>query len=70
MSWSLAVGLPTIGDFTYIVIFLVIGFFSDKETEIWNLTNGTNRVIKPTLPKNDYATGIGLYIVPFDFCTT
>ena len=43
--------------------------FSDKETEIWDFINGDNKIVNPTL-KNDYFLGgIGLYIVPFDFCT-
>ena len=47
--------------------FLIIYFFSDMETEIWNLTDETNKVVNPTLSSN-YAVGIGLYIVPFNFC--
>ena len=50
--------------------FLIIDFFSDKETEIWNFTDGTNKVVNPILPNYDYSRGIGLYIVPFNFCTT
>ena len=45
-------------------------FRSDKETEIWQFTNGNNKIINPTLPNMDYIHGIGLYLVPFDFCTT
>ena len=44
--------------------------FSDLETQIWNFTNKNHTVINLTLPRNDYGDGIGLYIVPFDFCTT
>ena len=50
--------------------FLIIDFFSDLETEIWNFTNESNKVVNPILPDDDYAVGIGLYIVPFNFCTT
>ena len=50
--------------------FLITDFFSDKEAEIWNLTDETNKVINPTIPNGDYKFGIGLYIVPFNFCTT
>ena len=50
--------------------FLIIDFFSDLETEIWNFGNETNRVVNPTLPNNDYRYGIALFIVPFNFCTT
>ena len=49
--------------------FLIIDFFSDVETEIWNVTNGSNKVVNPMLPNGDYECGIGLYIVPFNFCT-
>ena len=49
--------------------FLIIDFFSDLETEIWNSTDETNKVINPTLPNDHYSHGIGLYIVPFNFCT-
>ena len=49
--------------------FLIIDFFSDMETEIWNVTNETNKVVNPTLQNEDYVMGIGLYIVPFNFCT-
>ena len=44
-------------------------FFSDKETEIWQFTNGNNKIINPILKNGDYVGGIGLYLVPFDFCT-
>ena len=50
------------------IIFHDKNIFSDAETEIWNLFNGDNRLINPTLPEDDYRNGIGLYIVPFDFC--
>ena len=43
---------------------------SDLETQIWSFTNENHKVINPTLPYYDYKNGIGLYIVPFDFCTT
>ena len=50
--------------------FLIIDFFSDTETEIWNLTDETNKVVNPTLASNwDYSYPMGLYIVPFNFCT-
>ena len=50
--------------------FLIIDFFSDKATEIWNVTDETNKVVNPMFPNWDYMNGIGLYIVPFNFCTT
>ena len=43
--------------------------FSDKETEIWNFTNGDNKIVNPTLKNGYFSEGIGLFIVPFDFCT-
>ena len=58
---------------------MIIGgnsYFSDKETEIWDVTNETNKVLNLTLPNErelssgNYQMGIGLYIVPFNFCTT
>ena len=50
--------------------FLIIDFFSDVETEIWNVTDKTIKVVNPILPNYGYIHGIGLYIVPFNFCTT
>ena len=50
--------------------FLIIDFFSDLETEIWNFTNESNKVVNPILSDVDYAAGTGLYIVPYNFCTT
>ena len=37
-------------------------------TEVWELENGTNKIIEPTLPDNHYAFGIALYVVDKDFC--
>ena len=34
--------------------FLINYFFSDKETEIWNLTSETYKVVNPILPDYDY----------------
>ena len=45
-------------------------FFSGLETEIWNFTNESNKVVSPILPNTNYYYGIGLYLVPFNFCTT
>ena len=50
--------------------FLIIDFFSDVETEIWNITDETDKVANPTLSNGRYYYGIGLYKVPFNFCTT
>ena len=38
------------------------------ETEIWNFKNDSNKIIDPVLPYAQYGLGIGLYIVPMDFC--
>ena len=42
-------------------------FFLSYETEVWELENGSNKVITPTL--DDYFDGIGLYAVDFNFCS-
>ena len=43
-------------------------FLSDEfETEVWELENGNNKVINPTLI--GYTEGIGLYAVDFNFCS-
>ena len=44
--------------------------FSKLQTEIWDFVNGSNKVIDPTLRNFAYSYGIGLYIVPFNFCST
>ena len=49
--------------------FLIIEFFSDMETEIWNLTDETYKVVNPTLSNFHYIYGNGLYTVPFNYCT-
>ena len=51
------------------IIFHDKNIFSDAETEIWDFINESNKVVDPTLPDNQYVWGIGLYIVPFDFCS-
>ena len=42
-------------------------FFLSFETEVWELENGNNKVITPTL--SYYYYGIGLYAVDFNFCS-
>ena len=42
-------------------------FFSPA-TEIWQLENGNNKIVNPTLTKNNYSEGIGLFAVDFNFC--
>ena len=37
------------------------------ETEVWELENGNNKVITPTL--SGYYDGVGLYAVHFNFCS-
>ena len=51
------------------IIFHDKNTFSDAETEIWDFLTATNKVVDPTLQHRDYMFGIGLYIVPFDFCS-
>ena len=46
----------------------ILNFMLSAETEVWQLSNGDNQVINPTLPSNTYAVGIGIYAVDFDFC--
>ena len=42
-------------------------FNFSAETEVWELANGNNKVINPTL-SNNYRYGIGIYAVDFDYC--
>ena len=42
--------------------------FSPLVTEVWEFENGNNKIIQPTLPDDDYAFGIALYVVEKDFC--
>ena len=44
-------------------------FFS-VPTEIWQLENGSNKIVSPALAKRKYYSGIGLYAVDFSFCST
>ena len=57
-----------------IIFYLLVGafilphvkfLFSPLVTEVWELENGNNQIIQPTL---DYAFGIALYVVEKDFC--
>ena len=38
------------------------------DTEVWELENGNNKIIKPALPQWHYAVGVALYAVEKDFC--
>ena len=42
-------------------------FFLSLETEVWELENGNNKVITPTL--TNYNDAVGLYAVDFYFCS-
>ena len=42
--------------------------FSDALTEIWNLTSGDTKIIDPTLGDGMHKVGIGLFLVPDNFC--
>ena len=68
----LLVDMVLTGKFIFMIgiIFHDKNTFSDAETEIWDFINGSNRLIDPTLGDREYMYGIGLYIVPFDFCST
>ena len=69
--WSLAVTLLTAGDlYIFSLNFDLKSFLSALETEIWNINNENNKIIDPVLPSQYYSLGIGLYIVPFDFCSS
>lgn len=37
-------------------------------TEVWELENGSNKIIEPNLPNGDYGVGIALFVVEKDFC--
>ena len=39
------------------------------ETEIWDYDNGGNNIIDPILGRDEYAHGIGIYLVPLNFCS-
>ena len=50
---------------------MIIGGYAssgDAETEVWELENEIGTIINPTLPSGQYVQGLGLYIVPFNFC--
>ena len=43
---------------------------SSMGTEVWNVIDENYKLINPSLPNYKYrGGGIGLYIVPFNFCT-
>jgi len=47
------------------------GYFNGRTplvTEVWELENGNDKLIQPTLTDHDYAWGIALYAVEKDFC--
>ena len=43
-------------------------FLSNLDTEVWDLENGTNKIIDPSLADNYYVNGMALYVVDGDFC--
>ena len=45
-------------------------FFSVLETEIWNFDTEDHKVVNPAIQQGTVGYGIGLFIVPFDFCAT
>ena len=42
-------------------------FLLSFETEVWELANGNNKIITPTL--SNHHLGIGLYAVDFNYCS-
>ena len=58
----------SLGDETMIIGGFSSDFSSALETEIWNFTSGSQKEVNPTLPSGLFVYGIGLYLVPFDFC--
>ena len=47
---------------------LLKSLLSTLVTEVWELENGNNTIIAPTLPDGHYNYGIALYVVDKDFC--
>ena len=47
---------------------VIKSLFSPLVTEVWELENGINKIIEPTLPNGEYVNGIALYVVEKDFC--
>ena len=47
---------------------IIKSLFSPIVTEVWELENGINKIIEPTLPNGEYVNGIALYVVEKDFC--
>lgn len=49
---------------------MIIGGYAsgDADTEVWRLKDQSGKIINPTLTSGNYLYGLGLYIVPFDFC--
>ena len=56
-------GSITVGDQT-----MVIGGTRPAVTEVWTFADENHKTIDPTLPGGNYATGIALFAVTFDFC--
>ena len=51
---------------------MIVGGYAtsgDAETEVWTFEDEVGTIINPTLPNRAYSYGIGLYLVPNDFCT-
>ena len=46
---------------------LLIVLFS-AVTEVWDFESGENEIIKPSLPNDDYQSGIALFEVDAYFC--
>ena len=61
-------GSITIGGETMIIGGFFYDQYSSLVTEVWDLKNGTNKIIEPRLPDDRYVYGIALYVVDKDFC--
>ena len=46
--------------------FLIVLF--SAVTEVWNFESGESEIIEPTLPNENYAWGIALFVVDPYFC--
>ena len=55
-------------DFVNYLMYILLNNFSDVETEVWTMANGTHKNISPSLPEKDYIYGVALYSVDFNFC--
>ena len=43
---------------------------SDAETEVWTFEDGNSKTISPILPPGEFVSGIGLFAVDINYCST